>query len=153
MAKDDAAIYRAAMRLMGYKRQYSDPAGQSARSRATISKHKPWLRGRIGKIEKRISRHLYAGAVFSNGELTRLIYCDPKWDQNFRMRPDGATTPKPKSWQYLQVRKAAPTFADCLGRSDTLPGHPYMWRLRKDLTYWFDIRREKAAGNSRRRKN
>ena len=98
--------------LYGIRRQFGDRPARSARAKATT------------------------------GELARAIYAHPTWDQDFRLRKEGDPPPKLKSWQYDRVRRAAPTFADRVGRS-TGRGQPWLWRVRPDQ-YWWDVRRVKG---------
>ena len=138
--------------LYGIQRQFGDTPARSARAEATIRRVKPWLSGRIGKIEKHISREGACGGrdkLLTTGELARAIYANPTWDQDFNLRKEGEKPPKLKSWQYDRVRRAAPTFADCVGRS-TGPGRPWLWRVRSDQ-FWWNVRRAKTERDKARR--
>ena len=104
-----------------------------------LARHKPWEAGRIGRIENRVHTELIcARSAISTGELVRKIYCHERWDQNFRLRDEGARPPAPKHWMYERVRKAAGTFADPVGKGR---GGVY-WQLRED-TYYHTIRAQK----------
>jgi hypothetical protein len=73
-----------------------------------MRKHQPWLRGKIGYVERLIYGHLIGakGHEASTGELARAIYQNPIFDwshgSNGRMREKGEPIPKLKSWQYGQ---------------------------------------------------
>jgi hypothetical protein len=81
---------RAALRfLYGIRRQFRDGPARSARAKATIRRTRPWESGRIGKIEKHISRKMTFAPkdkLFTTGELARAIYANPTWDQDFNLR-------------------------------------------------------------------
>ena len=134
------------------QRQFQDTRVRSARARATILRSRPWEAGRIGNIEKLISQTMTFAErdkLFTTGELARTIYANPVWDQNCNLREKGEKLPKLKSWHYLAIRKAAPTFADCVDRSSAR-GRPWLWRLRPDQ-FFDDARRAKTL--SRRKQS
>ena len=116
---------------------------QTARAGETALRHRPWERSRIGKIEEHIRREtMFAGKLeFTTGELARLVYCNPAFDVDFNLRKKGDPPPKLKSWQYDRIRRAAPTFADRVGRSNTR-GNPYLWRVRDE--FWHEVRDRKS---------
>ena len=140
--------------LYGLQRQFQDTPDRSARARNTIRRSRPWESGRIGNIETQIFREMVFGGnredrLFTTGELARAIYAHPVWDQNFRLREKGEKVPKLESWNYLAIRKAAPTFADCVGRSSAR-GRPWLWHLRPGQLF-DDARRAKTL--SRRKQS
>ena len=144
-----ASDHRLRRVLYGIRRQFGDTPARSARAKATIRCTRPWESARIGKIEKQIHRTILFGRLgpqgkkeFTTGELARAIYAHPTWDQDFRLRKEGDPPPKLKSWMYDRVRRAAPTFADQVGRS-TGRGRAWRWRIRTDQ-YWWDARRVKG---------
>src|SRR6516165_2996275 len=110
--------------LRADRKRFQDTPARSARPRES---------GRIGNIEEWIAKTMicHPDRLFTTGELAKEIYANPTFDQNFRFREKGEKPPKLKSWHYLAIRKAAPAFADCVGRS-TARGRPWLWRLRRD---------------------
>ena len=140
--------------LFGDRRQYHDLPARSARAKAVIERTRPWESGRIGAIEKQIWQRMTVGrfrawcgkAEFTTGELARLIYADPLLHKLFGK---GDAPPKLKSWQYDRIRRAAPTFADRVGRS-TSKGRPWLWRLRD--AYLHDVRQKKTSRDASKRK-
>jgi hypothetical protein len=113
-----------------------------------LARHKPWEAGRIGRIENRVHTELIcARGAISTGQLVRKIYCHERYDQNFRLRNEGAGPPCAKHWMYERVRLAAATFADRVGKGRD----GVYWRLRKDTYYYHTIRahkRERYRGKS-----
>jgi hypothetical protein len=150
-AVGDARLMRI---LFGDRRQYHDLPARSARAKITIERTRPWESGRIGAIEKQIWLKMTVGrspawgrkVEFTTAELARLIYADPLLH---KLVGKGEAPPKLKSWQYERIRRAAPTFADRVGRS-TSKGRPWLWRLRDQ--YFHEVRKKKTARDAIRRK-
>jgi hypothetical protein len=71
------------------------------------------------RIRHRIFRAFIAAGdrVVTSGELIRWVF--PR-QERFH------------SEEYKRVKKTARQFADCLGRSPTGMGRPYLWRLKSD---------------------
>ena len=135
--------------LYGIRRQFQDGPARSARAEATIQRVRPWERGRIGKVEERISREtMFACKLeFTTGELVRLVYCSPVFDVNFNLRKKGDPPPKIAHWMYGQIRKAAPTYFDRVGGGRGRGG--LRWRLRDE--FYRDVRKRKTARDAARR--
>jgi hypothetical protein len=117
----------------GTRRNFRDSEARSARGRATALKRRPWENGRIGSIERHVSRISASGPEgkdCTTGELARAIYANPTWDQNCRPREDGEPVPPIKSWMLSRIRKAAAAFADPVGKVGH--GHAILWRARPD---------------------
>jgi hypothetical protein len=133
-------------RFLREGRPRSDSTAQSARARETIKRSRPWEQGRIGNIETLISRTMTfadPNKLFTTTELAIAVYANPKWDQNFRFRKKGEKPPQLKSWHYLAIRKAAPTFCICVGRA-TARGRPWLWKLRRD-GFFPQVRKDKRG--------
>jgi len=138
--------------VRGDHKQFNDTPEGSARARAAIKDTRPWESGRIGNIEEWVAKTtMYdPDRLFTTGELARAIYCNPAFDQNFRFRGKDEKPPRLKSWHYLAIRKAAPAFADCMGRS-TARGRPWLWRLRRGGAFFFvEIREAKTRDQAER---
>ena len=126
-------IYRSILRKLhpdefSWRQLSPEQEARQVQRGRNLARLKPWEAGRIGKIENRVHTELIcARSAISTGELVRKIYCHERWDQNFRLRDEGAKPPRPKHWMYERVRLAAATFADRVGRGR---GGVY-WRLRK----------------------
>ena len=74
-----------------------------------LARHKPWEAGRIGRIENRVHTELIcARGAISTGQLVRKIYCHERYDQNFRLRDEGAGPPRSRqprfgTWFFVTV--------------------------------------------------
>ena len=101
--------------------------------------------GRIGSVERAISREADPGCVYTTGQLTRAVYHD-RFYRNLNGPPIEL-----KSYHYLQIRKSAPTFLDCIGRDNTRPGRPYLWKARDEDFYTVRNRKTKRDAEGRNR--
>ena len=138
--------------LYGIRRHFNDLPARSARSRRLIEKTKPGhAAGSATLRNASAARWPLTPGVMTTGELARLIYANPEYDQNFRLREEGEPPPKLTSWSTSRIRIAAPTFADYVGRGSGR-GRPMLWRP-KPSRFWSEVRRAKAAtGGQQRRK-
>lgn len=138
MSEDDEVL-SALTRLMSGRRGREIYGYERENSRARILQTKPWLRQRIGRIERRIHWVLpHDGKPIDTGTVARAIYeplIKPKDGKPFRL----------KMWQRDRVRKALPTFADRIERSSTGKGRPFLWRIRWGDSTFCDARARKRA--------
>ena len=137
MSEEDN-ILRAITRLMGITRRGRTIYDyERDNSRERIRRVRPWEKGRIGCVEQRIAHALPRdGRPISTGDLGRYVYEPIVKDKN-------APPFKLSSWQYARIRRAAPTFADPVGRSETGSGRPHLWRLKYGELFFDTVRREK----------
>ena len=138
MSEDDDVL-RAITSLMFKRRGRAINDYERVAARERIQRVKPWAKGRIGNVERQICYALPPdGKPMTTSELARFVY-EPI------VRDKGAPPFKLKSWHRTHIRKAAKTFADCVGRAPTGSGRPLLWRIRYgDLTF-HDVRLEKRA--------
>ena len=138
MSEDDKVL-RAITNLMFKRRGREIHEYERTTARERILRVKPWAKGRIGNVERQICHALPPdGKPMTTSALARFVY-EPI------VRDKDAPPFKLKNWQLDRVRKAAPTFADCIGRSPTGSGRPFLWRVRwGDLTF-HDVRLAKRA--------
>ena len=145
MSEDDRII-RALTNLMCKRRGREIYDYERTAARERIRRVKPWAKGRIGAVERAgsVTRFRRSGKPMSTGQLARYVY-EPiikDKDAPFRL----------KSWQMDRVRKAAPTFADCVGRSQTGSGRPFLWRIRWGDLSFHDVRLAKRAKSDKNRR-
>jgi hypothetical protein len=114
-----------------------------------LAKYKPWLQGKIGRIERRVSHALIHAdikklAPVGTGWLVREIYHN-EWDKD-------APPFKPKRWMYLCVRKACVAIgAVRVGRSEG-HGSAVLWRGSEDDFYTIRARKKAEYAKRRRRR-
>jgi hypothetical protein len=125
--KEERLIIRAMQQILFGKSTRSPRPSQAPHSREVALKHRIWESGRIGKIERAISRETEAGRVYTTGQLTRAVYHDRFYGGDLNAPPIEL-----KSYHYLQIRNSAPTFLDCIGRDNHAPGKPYLWMARNE---------------------
>jgi hypothetical protein len=116
-----------------------------------MRKHQPWLRGKIGYVERLIYGYLIGakGHEASTGELARHVYQNPHFDRSrTRLRAKSEPLPPLKSWMYQRIRLSAPTFADRVGGGRGRKG--FRWKLR-DFGFFSDIRDQKTIAYQQRR--
>ena len=112
--------------LYGDRREGGERTGRT-KARETALRYRPWKRGKIGNIEKRISRAFDdPHEHFTTGELVRLIYANVAYDQNFHPRPEGAPLPELITWMFGRVRRGARLrFAIAWADREAVVSHAY----------------------------
>jgi hypothetical protein len=109
-----------------------------------LAKYKPWLQGKIGRIERRVSYALIGPGIKGTGQLVREIYHD-EWDKD-------APPFKPQRWMYLNVRKACVAIgAVRIGRGEGW-GSPVLWAGSKDDFYTVRARKKTEYAKRRRKR-
>jgi hypothetical protein len=127
-------------------------ARQSERGRG-FARFKPWARGRIGGLERRVHVALIHAEVnkvspVTTGYLVRQIYLGIGGRKSRLLDKDA----KIERWMYGNVRKAAETYAVRIGRG-VGHGSPILWQLKKDdAVYSNVIRKRKAAEYAKRKR-
>jgi hypothetical protein len=107
-----------------------------------LARYKPWLQGKIGRIERRVSYALVGPEIKGTGQLVREIYHNA-WDKD-------APPFRPQRWMYLNIRKACVAIgAVRIGRGEGW-GSPVLWAGSKDDFYM--IRARKRAEYAKRRR-
>lgn len=115
-------------------------------TREHAKRYRIWDHGRIGKIECAVSRAVEPGRTYTTGQLVRAVYHNRFYSDDWDAPPIEL-----KSYHYLQIRKSAPTFMDCIGRDNRRPGKPYLWIARQE--YFHDVRARKTERDRIRRQN
>ena len=129
--KEERLVLRLMQRVLFGKAAGSPRPSQVPYARAHAIKYRIWESGRIGKIERAISREASEpGRVYTTGELTRAIYHDRFYANDLNAPPIEL-----KSYHYLQIRNSAPAFLDCVGRDNHRAGRPYLWKARNESFY------------------
>ena len=80
--------------------------------------------------------------LFSTGELARVIYANPVWDQNCNLREKGEKLPKLRAGTIWRLGRLLRPLQTVLARSSAR-GRPWLWRLRPDQ-FFDDARRAKT---------
>jgi hypothetical protein len=130
-------------------------ARQSERGR-NLARFKPWARGRIGGLERRVHGALIHAEVnkvspVTTGWLVRQVYLGIGGRKSRFLEKD-APPPKIERWMYGNVRKAAETYAVRIGRGNG-HGSPILWQLKEgDAVYASVIRKKKALAYARRKR-
>ena len=148
MTKDDENLERKvikfAQQMLFGKSTGTPRPEQVPYAREHAKRYRIWDSGRIGKIERAVSRAVEPGRTYTTGQLVRAVYHDRFYNNDLNAAPIEL-----KSYHYLQIRKSAPTFMDCIGRDNHRPGKPYLWMARNE--YFHAVRARKTARDRIRR--
>jgi hypothetical protein len=114
-----------------------------------LARFKPWARGRIGGLERRVH-----GAMI-HAEYEKLYPVTTGWvarEVYLGLGGRKSEAPKLERWMYGSIRKALETYAVRIGRGNG-HGSPVLWKLREgDEVYAAVIRKKKAAAYARRKR-
>jgi hypothetical protein len=144
--KEERLTIRLMQQMLFGKSTGSPRPSQAPHSREVALKHRIWESGRIGKVERAISRKTEAGKVYTTGELVRAVYRDRFYNDDLNAPPIEI-----KSYHYQRIRKSAPTFMDCVGRDEHKPGRPWLWMARDE--YFPAVRARKTQRDKIRRQS
>jgi hypothetical protein len=118
-----------------------------------LARYRPWARGRIGSLERRVhsalilAEHAGLGPV-TTGWIVREVYLGP----HGRMARRGVPEPKLEHWMYKEIRRACETYAVRIARGIGR-GSSIFWKLKEgDARYAEVIRKRKAAAYARRKR-
>ena len=145
--KEERLIIRTMQQMLFGKSTGTPRPEQAPYAREHAKRYRIWDNGRIGRIERSISRAVEPGRVYTTGELARAVYHD-----RFYARDLNAPPIELKSYHYLQIRKrSALAFLECIGRDEHAPGRPYLFMARNE--YFHSVRARKILRDRIRRQS
>ena len=128
---------RSLLKELGYEipaRQLSPEQQEKLRQLGQgLAQYRPWAKGRIGRIERRVHSELigaeHQGLMpITTGWMLKRVYPAPH-----------------RKWMYDRIKLALATFADPIGRGNG-QGRPVLWRLRPDNS---GVRKKKERAYAR----
>jgi hypothetical protein len=113
-----------------------------------LAKYRPWAKGRIGGLERRVhSALIYA-------EIQKMPVVTTGWVAKAAYLGVGGRSGGDKlaRWMYDSTKRALQTYADPIGRGNG-HGSPILWKLKEgDAVYASVIRKKKALMYARRKR-
>jgi hypothetical protein len=124
-----------------------EPTPEQRQRGRDLAKYKPWARGRIGGLERRIHGAVVSAEIkkvlpFTTGFVVREVY----------MGVGGRSKePRIKRWMYDNIKRALPTYAVRIGRGNG-HGSPVLWMPKPgDARYSSVVRKLKEKEYARRK--